>query len=891
MFHVARLVLVSASPSLKRELEVAVRAAFPDRVLDVQMVQAVAPGAEEDVLRRADVVFLDPASVGEEVSHLVSRIGAEEPGPTVLQLAGSDEHDPSGPGPRLGGDGIIHRHELTPDGLRPLLLTSLPPQQGPGGGDRSEDPWEDLPGPEQILQGVSDLFLALDRSWRLTFVNRAAEAFLQRDAKDLLGTNIWTAFPGLQGTSLRQILGRALRDGRSLSVEGFQWSPGRILDLRAYPSEDGVALSLQEADDSVSDRNRLKLLEVSLERTNDIVLITEAQPIDHPGPRIVYVNDAFERRTGFSREEAIGSTPRILQGPRTQRDALDRIRSSLEEWKPVREELINYAKSGEEFWLELEIVPVADDHGWYTHWIAIQRDITERKRGEERLAHLAALLDEATDAILVRGLDGTIEFWNRSAERIFGWSASDVLGEREEELLHPDPQQYRKALGSTMESGSWAGELELRTRSGQKLVVQARWTLVRDPQGEGRSILSIQSDVTERRKLEAQYYRAQRLESLGTLAGGIAHDLNNVLSPIMMAAEMLRMTETDPGRLETLETILSSAGRGSRMVAQVLAFAKGTEGRRVEVSVRRLLDDVRRILQDTLPKNIDLQIRCPPDAGVVLGDPTQLQQVLLNLCVNARDAMPEGGMITLSAANEVVDAHYAAMTLEATPGPHVRIVVEDEGVGIPGEILDRIFDPFFTTKGMGEGTGLGLPTSLSLVKGHGGFFRVESEPGRGTRFSVFLPARGSLEEEAADAGLPSEELPVGRGETILVVDDEDAILRITRQTLEAFGYRVLTAGDGTEAVGIYAREQDSIDLIVTDLMMPVLDGHATIKVLRRMNPRVPVIATSGVPPGPGGLAGGGAARTHFLRKPYGADTLLVLIREVLDRDDPVPNGG
>ena len=380
-------------------------------------------------------------------------------------------------------------------------------------------------------------------------------------------------------------------------------------------------------------------------------------------------------------------------------------------------------------------------------------------------------------------------------------------------------------------------------------------------------------------KIEAQFLRAQRMENIGTLAGGIAHDLNNVLSPIMMSLDVLKMKFPDPASLNLLDILSTSAQHGANMVRQVLSFARGVEGQRMEVQIKHLVGDIEKFANDTFLKNVQVRTIIPHDLWTVLGDPTQLHQVLLNLCVNARDAMPNGGKLTVSAENLTLDAHYAGMNLEARPGSYVLIQVEDSGTGMPPGVVEKIFDPFFTTKELGKGTGLGLSTSLAIVKSHGGFFQVYSEMGKGTKFRVYFPAQ--TEASAETAAEIAAELPRGNGELILVVDDEPSVRLITQQTLQAFGYRVILASDGAEAVAAYARQGSEIAAVLTDMMMPVMDGPATIQVLRKLNPAVRIIAASGLSSS-GHTAGLGVK--HFLPKPYTAGTLLTALKQIIEEE-------
>jgi CheY-like chemotaxis protein len=285
-------------------------------------------------------------------------------------------------------------------------------------------------------------------------------------------------------------------------------------------------------------------------------------------------------------------------------------------------------------------------------------------------------------------------------------------------------------------------------------------------------------------------------------------------------------------------------------------------------------------VRDTFPKDIRFNATVAPDTWTVLGDPTQLYQVLLNLCVNARDAMPHGGTLSIEMKNVTLDEHYATANLKSATGPHVLIEVTDSGTGIPQDLIEKIFDPFFTTKEEGKGTGLGLSTVMAIVKGHDGFVNVYSEPGKGTIFRLYLPAlttqaAAKLEDETAG-------LPRGEGEIVLLIDDETSILTITRQTLEAFGYQVLTADNGAAAVGIYAQHKNEIAVVLTDMMMPLMDGVATIQALKTINPEVRIIAASGLNTSSHAARAAGSEVRHFLPKPYNARTLLEMIRRVLD---------
>ncbi len=433
------------------------------------------------------------------------------------------------------------------------------------------------------------------------------------------------------------------------------------------------------------------------------------------------------------------------------------------------------------------------------------------------------------------------------------------------------------ATAALLERGEWIGEMHPAVKDGSKVIVEARWTLVRDEQGAPQSILAISTDITEQKKLEEQFLRTQRLESIGTLASGVAHDLNNILLPIMMAAPILRHEEDPVEREKFLDIVTTSAYRGAEIIKQVLTFARGADGERILLQPIHLLDEVAKIAGKTFPKSINLRTCFDESIRSIEGDPTQLHQVLLNLCINARDAMPEGGSLCLGVENVNVDERRASVTPGATAGLHVMFEVTDSGTGIPPEVLAKIFDPFFTTKGIGNGTGLGLSTVAGIVKSHGGFLQVESERGH-TSFKVFLPAQRAGLAASVEAEAPT---PLGQGETILIVDDEPEIREVAQLVLERNGYKVLTAEDGPAALALFTRHDGGIAAVVTDLSMPKMDGEQLVRALHKIEPQLKVIissARSDTNQADGNL---GLPAENFLAKPFTAGTLLGKLDEVL----------
>ncbi len=560
------------------------------------------------------------------------------------------------------------------------------------------------------------------------------------------------------------------------------------------------------------------------------------------------------------------------------------IGSSLEEC--IRSEQPSWSQEhrfrredGTYAWVLDRVSVIRDSSQKALRLIGSMTDLTDQRKAQERIAEQAALIDQARDAIIVHDLEHHILSWSQGAQRVYGWSEQEVLGQSLLELLRPEMATFESARKSVLETGVWSGETNKLTRSAEKLTLDSRWTLLRDAQGRPRSILTLDSDITDRKKIEAQFLRAQRLESIGTLAGGVAHDLNNVLSPILMSISLLKLEETDEEKLNILSIIDTCAQRGAEMVKQVLTFARGVEGQRLPVPIAPLVQDVIKIIKDTFPKNIQLRTELAEALWEVEGDATQLHQVLLNLAVNARDAMPLGGTLRILGFNQTLDEPYAALSGQVAAGNYLCLRLEDSGTGMPPDILDKIFDPFFTTKEIGQGTGLGLSTSLAIVKSHDGFIRCYSEPGKGTRFDLYLPAR--QEESAGSRADKAEALPRGQNELILVVDDEESVRQVTKHTLETFGYRVVLASDGAEAVAVFADLRDQIQLVLTDMMMPIMDGNATIHALLRIKPNLVIVTASGLDGNGAMVKASHAGVKHFLPKPYTAGVLLKTLRQAL----------
>ncbi|MDX6767368.1 MAG: PAS domain S-box protein [Candidatus Methylacidiphilales bacterium] len=576
-------------------------------------------------------------------------------------------------------------------------------------------------------------------------------------------------------------------------------------------------------------------------------------------------------------------SPEYQPDGRSSAERAKEIFAQMRDMNTRRFDWVHRSFSGKEFPVEVLLTPL--EIGGRQMIAVLWRDISSRLEYRAAAEIRLAALEAAANAIVITDAQGVIIWTNEAFTRLTGYLPEDAHGLTPRMLKSgaQDARLYADMWGTISQGKVWSGELVNRRKDGTLYHEEMTITPLRiRPEGPISHYIAVKNDTTERRRLQQQYLRAQRSETLGTLAGGIAHDLNNILLPVTLAADMLKLRHADPEDQRMLDTISTCARRGADMVRQIVGYARGVEGRRVEVQVRHLMREVEKMIRETFPRGISIDVRIPSRLRVIEADHTQIQQVLMNLCINARDAMPSGGRLGLSARDVEVDPALSAQYPGARTGPYLLLEVEDNGEGIRPEIVERIFDPFFTTKEVGKGTGLGLSTVQSIVRSHQGFVTVDSAPGRGTRFSVYLPALREQHEETRDK--PEPVMNRGHGELILLVDDETAVCDIVRSILEEHGYRCLVAHDGAEALALYASHRFEIAAVITDLMMPVMDGSQMIQVLRRMNPVVRVICTSGKAgdrhTGPDQAAGG-----RFLAKPFDAASLLRELRELL-RDAP-----
>jgi PAS domain S-box-containing protein len=661
---------------------------------------------------------------------------------------------------------------------------------------------------------------------------------------------------------------------------GWTWSDSRA--CVAERTADGVPLRIIGTHIEINERKQAEEALRQSERNYREIYNSANDAIFVHDPKtgnVLDVNESMLRLYGYSREEALRLTLEDLgAAPHSEVEARRWIaraetgEAQVFEWRARK-------KSGQPFWAEVGLRN-AEISG-QRRVLAVVRDITERKEAEERIRQQAALLDVSHDAVLVWEVENGVQFMNLAAEQLTGMPLGQGINKPLGLLLRARSEvELQAAMREVIANGNWTGELTLLAADEAPRVVSSRWTLLPNPEGKAASVLITCNDITEKKKLESQYLRIQRLESVGTLASGVAHDLNNILSPVLMGIELLeeKLAKDDEG-CGILKMMKDSARRGADTIKQLLTFARGTEAQKGPVQPLHLLKEIVRLLQQTLPKNIQIYTDYSQRTAPVLADPSQLHQVLMNLCVNARDAMPDGGVLFVKLENRRLDVASARIHPKARPQAYVVFKVSDSGIGIAPEILDRIFDPFFTTKPLGKGTGLGLSTVLGIVEDHGGFVLVESKLGRGASFEVFLPASAGGEE--AEAGREPLNLPCGHGEMVLLVDDELPILQLAGEILLHGGYRVITASNASEALHLYERNYDKIRAVLTDIMMPFGDGRQLITMLYEHDPKLPVIAMSGLATKEFQRETMLRGARAFIRKPFSTDELLRVLADLL----------
>ncbi len=706
----------------------------------------------------------------------------------------------------------------------------------------------------EMLENLDAIAITVDKSGAVTFCNDCFLKITGWARDEVMGADWWAKFIPETHANIRAMFFENIETGiipahyenpiktRQEGLRDIAWSNTILRDAAGNVS--GIA----GIGEDMTERKRAEKALQLQEKQYRALFETHPSPtwvFDSETLKFLAVNKAAVQHYGYSRDEFLAMTIRDIRPVEDIPALLDTLAMKSREthsagvWRHL-------TRSGKIILAEVYVS--ATEFEGRPAQLSIAIDVTEQRKAQEVIrqseSRLRALVTSMEDVAMEFDVEGTyIAIWT-TRDDLLSHPRSELIGRTISDLHGEDVAERFLATIRHVSQSRVAENLEytMDVIDGARQFL-ARISPIVEADGSCERICMLSRDMTEQKKLEAQFLRAQRVESIGTLASGVAHDLNNILAPILMGAAVLHRTEMSASDEAILSTIETCAQRGADIVKQVLTFARGAEGERVVLQPANLIKDLGKIAEETFPKAITIRARFPEQLWVIKGDPTQLHQVLLNLCVNARDAMPMGGTLTLCAENSVVDEHYASMTPGAKAGPHVLLEVTDTGMGIPRPIINKIFDPFFTTKDVGKGTGLGLSTVFGIVKSHGGFIGVYSDVGRGTTFKIFLPAH--MDESIASQSPEAVAPPSAHGELLLLVDDEKSILLVAQALLEEHGYQVLTAADAPEALAIFAMRQSEIHLVLTDLAMPFMDGVALIRTLRKMKSDVRIIASSG----------------------------------------------
>jgi two-component system cell cycle sensor histidine kinase/response regulator CckA len=623
----------------------------------------------------------------------------------------------------------------------------------------------------------------------------------------------------------------------------------------------------------------LQLLVGAVEAAANGILIT-----DRSGT-ILWTNPAFTKMTGYSKEESVGRNPRFLNSGRQSADFYHQLWETITSGNVWHGSVCNRRKDGSEYTEEMTISPIRNVLGQIGNFIAIKHDISEKIRSAEQQARLVFILEATTDFVGMADSIGRCLFINGPGRKLIGIGEQEKISENRLSVYHPqwaNKLLMEEAIPTAITTGTWTGETALLTREGQEIPVSQVIVAKKNSNGEVEFLATIMRDLTMQKTLEEQFHQAQKMEAVGQLAGGVAHDFNNLLTVISGYSALLvtRLPANDPTR-GFIEEILKAGERAAHLTRQLLTFSRKAVAERRVLDLNALVTDTEKMLRRLIGEDISMATTLAPALGQVKADAGQIEQVIMNMAVNARDAMPQGGKLAIETANAQLGADYAMLHPEVKPGRYVMMAVSDSGSGMSQETKAHIFEPFFTTKSMGKGTGLGLATVYGIVKQSGGHIEVHTALGQGTTFKIYLP----LVEDKASSGmsLHSSKIAPHGTETILLVEDEDAVRAITKLALQSLDYTILEAKNGEEAVRISERHTEPIHLLITDVVMPVMGGRQVAERMAACKQGIKVLYLSGYTDDAVLRHGILQADVAFLQKPFTPMSLANKVRAVLDK--------
>jgi PAS domain S-box-containing protein len=672
---------------------------------------------------------------------------------------------------------------------------------------------------------------------------------------------------------------RLARLGPALTLALARREPLAIEDQRqqiAGPSP--AALDAREARAAAA----LRWRDRAIAAIDQGFVIIDARVPDCP---ILYANPAFQDLTGYRVPEVLGKNCRFLQGPGTNPEAIDAVGKAMRQGTSCCIELLTYRKDGTAFWNALSLSAVRNDAGLVEYFVGLLEDVTTRKQAADEQKRRADILEATPDLVATASLDGRILYLNRAGRHLLGLSEADALDSVRLENCYPDWAWrlfQEQGLSKVLQAGFWSAETALLDRSGREVPIWQALVAHRSTTGEVSHLSTVARDLTPYKRLEQQFRQAQKMEAVGRLAAGVAHDFNNLLTIISgYSALLLHRPRRGEGGRKYLEQIRQAGDRAAALTRQLLAFSRKQVLHPEVIDLNTLLRHMENMLRRLIGEDVDMTAKLAADLGPVRADPGQIEQVVMNLAVNARDAMPTGGRLTIATSNVELDDSDAVVRPEIRPGPYVLLAVSDTGCGMTAEVKNHLFEPFFTTKEVGQGTGLGLATVYGIVKQSNGYVYVDSEPHQGATFRIYLPRLPAGETAAATVPAPAPFYPGGK-ETILVVEDMAEVRGLARDTLAMRGYRVLEAADGSAALALAERHDGPIDLLLTDVIMPAMSGRELAERLAADNRCRNVLYMSGYPDDAVLRHGLLTSKIHFLQKPFAPLHLLRKVREVLD---------